>query len=178
MWSIINEWFKRNKPYLTMLFLSSLAVGLLVASLSIIFPSVLVAFSSLTLFGIVPLAFLTTLNAPLAVFTLSAIMMVISAGVIAPGIMIGKQLTTIGIHIYSLFAGEENQEAEDITTNSYDYLNKYLQPESYEYVEEDDDEEFHELVSDSSSDDEIDCVPLFDSQVNDAVETNSLLTMH
>ena len=177
MWSIINEWFKRNKPYLTMLFLSSLVVGLLVASISIIFPSVIVAFSSLTLFGIAPLAFLTTLNAPLAVFTLSAIMMGISAVVIAPGIMVVNQLINIGVHIYSLFAGEDNQEVEDITTNSYDYLNKYLQPEFYEYGEEDDDEEFHELVSDSSSDDEEDSVPLIDFQVSDSVETNSRLIM-
>ncbi|KTD49294.1 hypothetical protein [Legionella quateirensis] len=177
MWSIIYEWFKRNKPYLTMLFLSSLAVGLLVASLSILFPPVIVTFSSLTLFGIAPLAFLATLNAPLAVFTLSAIMMGISAGVIASGIMVVKQLTTIGMHLYSLFAGEENQDAEDLATGSYEYFNKYLQPETYEYVEEDDDEEFHELVSDSSSDDDEDSVPSFDSQFIDSVETNSPLTM-
>ncbi|KTD34360.1 hypothetical protein Lmor_1757 [Legionella moravica] len=176
MWSIINEWFKRNKSYLTMLFLSSLTVGLLAGILSVIFPPVLFAFSTITLFGITPLAFLTTLPSPLAALALSAIMVGISAGVLAPGIMVVKQLTTIGIHLYALFTHEEQHETDILTTGTYNYFNQYFQPDSYDYVEKDDDEEFYELSSDNSSDDADDSVLLVEHSI-DSTESNSRPTL-
>lgn len=154
MWLIIKEWFNRNKAYLSMILLASLAVGAGIACLCTIFPTLLAGISSLTLFGVAPLAFLNALSFPLAVFTLSTIMTGISSIIIAADIWIVKQAVTIGFQIYSLFQSDNEVQEVPVSENSYDFLNKYLRLESSELFFDVDDEEFHELSSDSTSEEE------------------------
>lgn len=143
MWLKIKEWCMRNRAYLATLFVASLVIGLIIATLCTFFPPALAAIAGITIFGMAPLAFLTAISFPFAVFTLSSIMTSISFGVIAGGIVVMKQLSTIGAHILELFNGEKEPKKEEPGYVSYDYFSKYLKPKStLTFVEDEYDEDY------------------------------------
>jgi hypothetical protein len=167
---MIKESFNRNKGYLAMLFLSSLTIGVGIAALSAAFPAVLSAFAGLTLLGVAPLAFLTTLSAPLATLTLGFIITGISAVLIAASLASTKQLASIGTHIYSLFTMEK-EVVVPVSEESYNFLNKYLHPNASEHFDDVDDDEFHELSSDSSDEEDEQPRPTVRTESREPVES-------
>lgn len=173
MWLIFKEWFNRNTVFLTMIFLSSLTIGSGVAALCAAFPAILPVFAGLTLFEVVPLAFLTALSAPLATFALGLITTAISSVIIAASIFSMKQLTTIGSQVYSLFKLNEPLKVEPLSQASYDFLNKYLHKPAAEHFEDVDDDEFHELSSDSSEEERVRFIPVTHQDLNDPVESDT-----
>ncbi len=150
MWSMIKEWFNRNKAYLAMIFLSSLAIGVGIAVLSAFYPVVLPAFTGVVFFGVTPLAFLATLSAPLAIFTLSCIVTALSSVLIAASVTSMQQLVSISSHVGALFLTGNERDVVPSSEASYNFLNKYLHVETPEQFDEVDEDEFHELSSDSS----------------------------
>lgn len=177
MWLMFKEWFNRNTVFLTMIFLSSLTIGAGVAALCAAFPAILPVFAGLTLFEVVPLAFLTALSAPLATLALGLITTAISSVIIAASIFSMKQLTTIGSQVYSLFKLNEPLKVEPLSEASYDFLNKYLHKPVAEHFDDVDDDEFHELSSDSSEGEHVRFIPVahqdLRQNLNDPVESDT-----
>jgi hypothetical protein len=147
---IINDWFKKNEIHLAMLVFASLTASIGFAGLTVLFPSLLIACSGFSFFGITPLAFLTTINVPLAVLALGTIMSGVNFVALTAIFMLTKQFCSIGMHVYSSFRGERVVPVETSTESSYDFLKKYLRMESSEFFEDDDDEEYHEISSERS----------------------------
>ncbi|WP_298627359.1 hypothetical protein [uncultured Legionella sp.] len=178
MWVMVKEWFNRNKGYLAMLFLSSLAIGAGVAALSATYPAVLSAFVGLTLYGVAPLAFLTSLSIPLAVFTLGVIMAGASFVLLSASLASMKQLITIGSHVYPLLVKEEDVDIKPLSEASYDIFKNHLKLQTPEHFDDVDAEEFHELSSDCSDEEQPRPIPLICPEVTGAIEleiaTNSM----
>ncbi|KGP64048.1 hypothetical protein EP47_03760 [Legionella norrlandica] len=143
MWDKIKEWFKRNKSYLTALFLGSVIIGGSVALLAFFCPPVLAAFAGISIFGVAPLAFLTALSVPLAAIVLGGIITGIAFGAILGGMVVWKQLISIGKHVYSYFENNSNLDLPVMDEQqTYHYLMNHLEAEHSESFDEDDDESY------------------------------------
>lgn len=145
MWDKIKDWFHQNKSYLATLFLMSLGVGLGTACICLALPAALPVFASISLLGFIPLTFLNALPFGLAVLALSSIMVGISFAAIATGMVVIKQLTTIGINLYELSLGD-GEPSEAPLEHSHDYLRRHLKVES-SILRHDSDDELDELSS-------------------------------
>ncbi|KTD57528.1 hypothetical protein [Legionella shakespearei] len=147
MWDKIKDWYHRNKSYLVTLLLASLGVGLGTACICLAFPAALPVFASISLLGLIPLAFLDTIPFALAVLALSAIMVAVSFAAVAVSIVVLKQLASISINLYELVSGE-GETSEVPLESSHDYLRRHLQVESSSLRRPDSDNEFDEISSD------------------------------
>ncbi|HAU1152950.1 TPA: LapA family protein [Legionella pneumophila] len=153
MWDKIKEWYKNNKSYLTMLLIGSAVVGLGVTFLALLFPPVLAAFASISIFGMAPLAFLTSLHLPLAVLTLGCIVTGAAFGAILGGLVAWKQSISIARHVYSYFGHTQEHQIEINEEDTYRYLMAHLEGEPDESFEIEVDEEFNDYTSSDSTED-------------------------
>ncbi|HAT7855609.1 TPA: lpg2885 family Dot/Icm T4SS effector [Legionella pneumophila] len=153
MWDKIKEWYKNNKSYLTMLLIGSAVVGLSVTFLALFFPPVLAAFASISIFGMAPLAFLTSLHLPLAVLTLGCIVTGAAFGAILGGLVAWKQSISIAKHVYSYFGHKQEHHVEINEEDTYRYLMGHLEGEASESFEVEVDEEFNDYTSTDSAED-------------------------
>ncbi|HHV7783635.1 TPA: lpg2885 family Dot/Icm T4SS effector [Legionella pneumophila] len=153
MWDKIKEWYKNNKSYLTMLLIGSAVVGLSVTFLALFFPPVLAAFASISIFGMAPLAFLTSLHLPLAVLTLGCIVTGAAFGAILGGLVAWKQSISIAKHVYSYFDHKQDHQVEISEEDTYRYLMDHLEGEPGESFEAEVDEEFNDYTSSDSTED-------------------------
>ena len=152
MWRWLNRWYKRNRVPFAILLGASISIGLIIGAACLFSPAALVAFATLTLWGVAPLGFLTTMHLSLAVLTLATIMSAVTFGVITAAVLVTKQLTTIGQHLWALYSEEKQAQINPLIGGSYNYLHAHLQgADSYR---EEYDEEYNEISSSSSCDEE------------------------
>jgi hypothetical protein len=151
MWRWLNKWYKRNRVFAAILLGASISIGLIIGAACLFSPAALGAFAALTLWGVTPFGFLTAMHLSLAVLTLATIMSTVALGAITAGVLVTKQLATIGQHLWALYRAEK-QPQTNLTDGSYNYLHAHLQG-AVSYREEYD-EEYNEISSSSSCDEE------------------------
>ncbi|MCL9682987.1 hypothetical protein [Legionella maioricensis] len=152
MWRWIKEWYKRNRVPFAIFLGASMGIGLLIAAVCLFSPAALAAFATLTLGGVTPLSFLTAIHLPLALLALAAITSGVAFGAITIGVLVMKQFTTIGRHLWALHGGEKQPQTNPLTSGTYHYLQAHLHGTD-SYMEEYD-EEYNEINSSNSSDEE------------------------
>lgn len=124
---MIQKWYNRNRASLEFFLIVSASVGPAIAGICLFFPSVLVALSGLSIFGIAPLAFLTAIYFPLALLSLALITPVLSISILVVCMAVMRQIAIIGTHLFELFDKEELPNQELFTSDSYLYLQSHLQ---------------------------------------------------
>lgn len=139
MWLKIKKWYEQNKMYLATLLIASLLVGLIIGTFSFISPLILHFLAEIVVLGGTPFAFLNIIPFPLAVMSLSLMATGIALTIFSSGMLLAKQLTIIGTNVRDLFKPEDTTNSSFGLT-SYAYLNQYLQSNSSESIDCDEEE--------------------------------------
>ncbi|CEG58945.1 hypothetical protein [Legionella fallonii] len=153
MWDLLTQWYNENRVLVGLFLLISIGIGLLITGACFFFPSLLVNLASLTFWGMTPLAFLPMIQLPLALLVLGAITTTAAFAVGIGGSLIVNQLVSMGGHLWSLFAKETTTPKEQPMNESYSYLQTHLRTTS-DYVEEVFDEDYEEISSSNSCEQE------------------------
>ncbi len=131
MWELLTQWFNKHRVLVGWLLLISIGMGLLTAGACFFFPSALVSIASFTLFGIIPFAFLTAIQLPLALLSLGAITAVVAFGITAGGVLVINQLISMAPHLWSLFDEQTTKSPDRPVNESYSYLKTHLRTTNY-----------------------------------------------
>lgn len=126
MWELLKQWYNEHRVLAGLLLLISIGIGLLSVGICIFFPPVLLGIASFTLFGIMPFAFLTVIQLPLALLSLGAIAAVVTFAISAGGALIINQLLSIAPHVWGLCGNNTPKPDECPVNESYSYLQTHL----------------------------------------------------
>lgn len=147
MWNELQKWYQLNRDHLKIFLITSLVTGGLIASLGLIFPSVMSFYASLSLIG-ASLSFLTVWPLPLSVLALGTIASGIIFTALCLGAVVLKQLVTIGEQTLSSLSHAEKEQLSGLPTeeHSYHYLMNHLRPEPAPRTYQSTDEEAYEMI--------------------------------